>query len=157
MAVPFGPDTAADRDLVDDSLRHVGVEHLAGRQFASLSGGEKQRVLVARALAQQTRVLVLDEPTNNLDIRHQLELLELISDFELTTIAALHDLNLAANYCDRRYVLSQGTVVADGPPDAVLTSDLLQNVVGVGVHVHVVDNPRTERPHLIFHPLPDQL
>lgn len=104
--------------------------------------------MVARAIAQQARFLVLDEPTNHLDIRYQLEILELIKKLEVTCIAALHDLNLAAAYCDRLYVLQAGTIVASGTPQVVLTSDLIRAVYGVGADVRV--HPKTGRPHIVF-------
>jgi iron complex transport system ATP-binding protein len=124
-------DTAADRELVERCLGQVAMRHCAGRLFQSLSGGEKQRVLVARALAQQAEFLVLDEPTNHLDIRHQLELLELIGRLGTTTLAALHDLNLAARYCDRLAMLCEGRLVAVGPPAEVLTAERISAVYGV--------------------------
>lgn len=96
------------------------------------AGGEKQRVLIARAIAQQARFLILDEPTNHLDIRYQLELLELVKKLGVTTIAALHDLNLAASYCDRIYVFKRGTITAAGKPEALLQPTLIREVFGVG-------------------------
>lgn len=131
-------DSADDWEIVADALDTVGMIDKARRIYATLSGGEKQRVLLARALAQQSKVLVLDEPTNHLDIRAQLELLELVRGLDLTVIAALHDLNLAAAYCDRLYVMKRGTVVAGGPIRDVLTPDLIEQVFEVraycGVH-----------------------
>ena len=94
-------DTAEDHRLVTSALLRVGIEALSERVFDTLSGGEKQRVVIARALAQEPRLLVLDEPTTHLDIGHQHQVLDLIRGLGLTTIAALHDLNLAAAYCDR--------------------------------------------------------
>jgi iron complex transport system ATP-binding protein len=116
-----------------------------------LSGGEKQRVVVARALAQETPVLVLDEPTNHLDVRHQLDVLDLIRELGVTTLAAMHDLNLAATYCDVLHVLQGGTLVASGPPDEVLTEAIVAQVFGVGAEIST--SPRTGRPQLTFHPL----
>lgn len=124
-------DTAADHELVERCLGQVAMAQCAGRQFQSLSGGEKQRVLVARALAQQAELLVLDEPTNHLDIRHQLELLELIGRLGTTTLAALHDLNLAARYCHRLAMLHEGRLVALGAPAEVLTAERIGAVYGV--------------------------
>ena len=124
-------DTAADHELVERCLGQVAMRHCAGRLFQSLSGGEKQRVLVARALAQQAEFLVLDEPTNHLDIRQQLELLELIGRLGTTTLAALHDLNLAARYCDRLAMLCEGRLVAAGTPAEVLTAERISAVYGV--------------------------
>jgi iron complex transport system ATP-binding protein len=128
-------DTAEDHAIIVEALRNVGMGNHLRRQFMSLSGGEKQRVLVARALAQQTRFLVLDEPTNHLDIRHQLELLELVRRINTTTLAALHDLSLAARYCDRLIMLHQGRVVASGPPETVLTEERIAQVYGVNAEI----------------------
>jgi iron complex transport system ATP-binding protein len=147
----FDRETEADRQIVQTALAKVGLKDLSDRNFFSLSGGEKQRVMVARAIAQQARFLVLDEPTNHLDIRYQLEILESIKKLEGTCIAALHDLNLAAAYCDRLYVLQAGAIVASGTPQAVLTSDLISTVYGVGADVKV--HPKTEKLHIVFFPL----
>jgi len=140
-----------DRVIVAAALGEVGAVHLRGRIFATLSGGEKQRVLVARALAQRSRLLVLDEPTNHLDVRAQLDLLELVRGLGLTTIVALHDLNLAAAYCDRIAVLSAGLLVAHGAPETVLTTDLVASVFGVRAHPE--RHRATGRLHLHFTPL----
>ena len=115
------------------SLARVGARHLAGRVFAGLSGGEKQRVLIARALAQQADHLLLDEPTNHLDIRYQHEVLQLVSRLAVTTVVVLHDLNLAARYCDDLVLLDGGRVAAAGLPDAVLRAEVLEPVYRIGV------------------------
>ena len=140
----------ADDQIVDDALARVGATEFSDRGFLTLSGGEKQRVLLARALAQQTRLLVLDEPTNHLDILHQLEVLELVRELGVSTLLALHDLNLAATYCDRIYVLSAGEIVASGRPDEVLTPELVSEVFGVGAMRTV--HPVTGKPQLAFYP-----
>ncbi|GAA3013168.1 ABC transporter ATP-binding protein [Streptosporangium longisporum] len=142
---------AADREIVARALERVGLTGTAHRLYATLSGGERQRTLLARALAQQGGVLILDEPTNHLDIAAQLDLLELVRSLGVTTLAALHELNLAAAYCDRVYVLAAGRVVACGPPARVLTPSLLGEVFGVRAHLGV--NPLTGRPALTFAPL----
>ena len=139
-------DSAADHRIVDRALRQVNLAGLANRGFGTLSGGEKQRAIVARALAQEPRFLVLDEPTAHLDIRHQLEILDLIRGLELTTIAALHDLNLAATYCDRLYLLFEGRVVASGTPEEVLTVERIRDVYGVPVEVLL----HRGRIHVVF-------
>lgn len=145
---PLDRETAADRHLCRAALTRVGLQAARDRPFVSLSGGEKQRVLLARALAQQSQVLVLDEPTNHLDIRFQLELLDLIRGLEVTTIASLHDLNLAATHCDRLYVLDHGRVVAAGRTAEVLTSELVARVFGVALRRWT--DPGTGREHLSF-------
>lgn len=124
-----------DRTLAATALTRVGARHLAGRDFATLSGGERQRVLIARALAQQADHLLLDEPTNHLDVRYQHELLTLVRSLEITTIVVLHDLNLAARYCDRLVLLDRGRVAATGTPGDVLTPAILEPVYQVHVEV----------------------
>ena len=145
------PETKEDRRIVAEALERVGMTALAERSFSTLSGGEKQRVLIARALAQQARFLVLDEPTNHLDIRYQLDVLELVRGLGVTTLAALHDLNLAAAYCDRIFMIASGRIVAAGEPADVLRPDLLREVFGIGTVVQ--PHPLTGKPLLVFHPL----
>ncbi|MCC5780635.1 ABC transporter ATP-binding protein [Nitratireductor sp. B36] len=122
------PDTAHDHALLAAAIALMGLAPFQDRAFRTLSGGERQRVLVARALVQQPSILVLDEPTNHLDIHHQLQLLHFLRGLQTTVVAALHDLNLAAMFCDRLCVLDQGHLVAEGTPESVLTSDLLRRV-----------------------------
>ena len=131
----FDGDDQADVALVELALARVGLTEHKRQAFAHLSGGEKQRVLLARALVQQPTLLILDEPTNHLDPRYQLELLRLIKTLGLATLASFHDLNLAAAFCDRLYVLDHGRVVASGTPTEVLTEALLAEVYGVQVLV----------------------
>ncbi|MGW6448876.1 ABC transporter ATP-binding protein [Lentzea sp. NPDC055074] len=146
--LPHDRDPALDARVVAESLATVDVSHLASRSFLSLSGGERQRVLIARAVAQQPRVLVLDEPTNHLDIRHQLDVLSLARGLGITVLTVLHDLNLAASFCDRLYVLDEGRVVASGTPDEVLVPELIAKVFHVTAHV--VRHPTTGVPQLLF-------
>ncbi|MFD7658408.1 ABC transporter ATP-binding protein [Actinosynnema sp. NPDC059797] len=150
---PLDRDTEEDRRICAQALARTGVSALAGRDYDTLSGGEKQRVLLARALAQQPRLLVLDEPTNHLDIRYQLELLNLVRALGVTTLTVMHDLALALGHCDRVYVLHRGRVVADGPPAEVLTPELVAEVFGVRSHRWV--DPDTGQAHLGFSRLPD--
>ncbi|MEV1011865.1 ABC transporter ATP-binding protein [Streptomyces sp. NPDC049881] len=147
----FGGDSPHDLALAGRALERVGAAGLAGRPFAGLSGGEKQRVLLARALVQESSVLVLDEPTNHLDVSFQLELMRIVGELGLTTLAALHDLNLAAAHCDVVAVLREGRIVAHGPPADVLTPRLIEDVFGV--RAHLLDHPATGRPLIAFSPL----
>lgn len=149
----FDRDTDNDFQLVQEALHRVDMASFAQRSFLTLSGGEKQRVLIARALVQQARFLVLDEPTNHLDIHYQLSILELVRQVGVTTIAALHDLNLAAYYCDRLYVLKQGQVVESGTPEQVLRPDLIREVYGVEAEIRI--HPLTGKPIITF--LPDSV
>lgn len=137
-----------DQQIVIDALTRVNMHLFAERSFRTLSGGEKQRVLIARALAQQPRCLVLDEPTNHLDIRYQMEMLALVKRLRITTVAALHDLNLAAMYCDRLCLLHHGEIVVIGDPAEVLTPAYIEQVYGVRAEVHL--DPRTQHPHIRY-------
>ncbi|MGZ3216020.1 ABC transporter ATP-binding protein [Paracoccus sp. T5] len=125
----------ADAPIIAGAIDRMDLTALADRPYGSLSGGERQRVMVARALAQEPQVIVLDEPTNHLDIRHQLELLALLKGLGLTVIATLHDLTLAAEFAERVLVLSQGRVLADGPPDQSLTEATLARAFQVRARV----------------------
>ncbi|WP_439863342.1 ABC transporter ATP-binding protein [Pseudomonas antarctica] len=127
----FDSDTPHDRQLIRQALQSVGMQVFEDHAFATLSGGEKQRVILARALAQQPELLVLDEPTNHLDPRYQLELLRLVKRLNIGTLASIHDLNLAAAFCDRLYVIDHGRIIASGTPHEVLTVELLRDVFGV--------------------------
>lgn len=127
----FGAAAAADELLAAEALELVGAAHLARQDLATLSGGERQRVLLARALAQHPQLLLLDEPTNHLDIGAQHHTLQLVRSQRLTTLVVLHDLNLAARYCDRVVVLEDGRVRADGPPQEVLDEDLVGELYAV--------------------------
>ena len=124
-------DNAKDYAIVEKSLRTVGMLDFADRSFSTLSGGEQQRVILARALAQETPCLILDEPTNHLDITHQLQLLQIVKQRNVTVLSAIHDLNIAAMFCDRLYALQNGKIVAYGTPEEVLTPEFIQEVYGV--------------------------
>ncbi|WP_027683959.1 ABC transporter ATP-binding protein [Rhizobium leguminosarum] len=126
---------AGDDAAVDEALLRTGMRERAGQLWQTLSGGERQRVHIARSLAQAPSELLLDEPTNHLDIQHQLDILSLISKLGITCIVALHDLNLAAMFCDRLAVLQKGEIVASGAPEEVLTEDMIGRVFGVRAHV----------------------
>lgn len=140
--------SAGDAELVDHCLALAGISALRERVWQTLSGGEKQKTQLARALAQQPAVLLLDEPTNHLDISSSLELLGLVRDLGRTTIAAMHDLQLAAMFCDHLVVLRQGRVEAQGAPEEVLTPELLARVYGVDALVQ--SHPRTGRPLVVL-------
>ncbi|MBJ9975128.1 ABC transporter ATP-binding protein [Pseudomonas sp. S75] len=141
-------DAHGDADLIDLTLERLDLLTRAQDAFTCLSGGEKQRVLLARALVQQPRLLVLDEPTNHLDPRFQLALLQQLRDTGLSLLASFHDLNLAAAFCDRLYVLDAGRIVAHGTPEQVLTEQRLAEVFGV--HALVDTHPRACHPRITW-------
>lgn len=142
--------SARDVKVVMDSLKAVGVENLAERYIDELSGGERQKVIIARALAQEPEVLLLDEPTSNLDIKHQLEIMSLVRKLArergLIVIAAMHDLTLASRFSDRIVMLKRGKVFAAGPPHEVVTPENIRQVYGVEPLI-------LTNPHLIVVPL----
>ena len=128
-------DNARDYQLVAQALETVGMAAFAGRSFSTLSGGEQQRVILARALAQDTPCLILDEPTNHLDIKYQLQLMDIVKGLDRTVVAAIHDLNIAAMYCDTIFVMQSGHIVAAGAPRDVLTRSLIRSVYEVDADV----------------------
>lgn len=140
-------DNAEDYRLAEEALNQVDMLDFKHRSFSTLSGGEQQRVVLARALAQQTQCLILDEPTNHLDIKYQLQLLNIVKGLKLTTIAAIHDLNIAAMYCDYIYLLKAGEIVCKGVPGEVLTPEVIKEVYEVNAEV-IYD--KRNRPHIIY-------
>lgn len=143
--------TPEDIAITDAALAELGLAAFANRLYHSLSGGEQQRVQLARALAQAPHLLLLDEPTSHLDIQAQLLVLDLLrrrSRAGCTVLLALHDLNLAARYCDHLVVMRAGAVVAEGAPTAVLTPELLLNVYGV--HAAIVQLPGSTHPLVVY-------
>lgn len=137
-----------DIQIVENALALLDVGHLSQRSFDSLSGGERQRVMIARALAQQPDVLILDEPTNHLDIRHQLEVLALLSTLPCTLIVSLHDLALASAYADRVLVMQNGEMQACAPPSHVFTKQRIKQVFDVETIID--EHPITQRPRFSF-------
>ena len=129
---------AADLDAIDEAMALTGVDVLADRTIDTLSGGERQRVLIARAIAQQTPVVLLDEVTANLDLSHQLEVLELAARMAADgrlVVAAIHDLTMASRYCERLLLLADGRLQVDGPATAVLTPAHLRRFFGVDARI----------------------
>ena len=143
-------DTKADFDIVEDSLRRVGMLGFIDRIFSTLSGGEQQRIILARALAQQTECLILDEPTNHLDIKYQLQILDVVKKLGVTVLAAFHDLNIAAMYCDRIFAVDGGRVVASGTPREVLTPALIRRLYEVDADVRSEPDGQI---NIVYHPM----
>lgn len=134
----FQPERERDVELIQQALQKTDLLSMADRRVDQLSGGERQRVFIARTLAQETPILLMDEPTTSLDLCHQLELLTLVKGLvqeNHLVITAIHDLGLAARFCDRLIMLSQGRVVADGTPEEVLTTDNLRRYFSIEARI----------------------
>ncbi|MFJ9339662.1 ABC transporter ATP-binding protein [Streptomyces sp. NPDC101733] len=140
-----------DERIVAESMASTGIAELADRAVDELSGGQRQRVWIAMALAQQTPLLLLDEPTTYLDIQHQLDVLDLCAELHetqgRTLVAVLHDLNHAARYATHLIALRDGVVVAQGPPSEVVTAELVREVFGV--RCRIIDDPETGTPLVV--------
>jgi len=143
-------DTEEDYKIVREALNKVSLTGYEDRSYLTLSGGEKQRVILARAIAQQPSFLVMDEPTNHLDIKYQLQILSIVKQMNIGTLAALHDLELAAEYCDYLYVMKQGKLMAQGTPKELLTSTLIREVYDVSCEIYT--NPVTGELGIAYMP-----
>ena len=146
----FDIDNAHDKEIVHHALEHVGMEQMAKRNYRNLSGGEKQRVIIARAIAQESDFMILDEPTNHLDISYQIQIFDFIKRLNITVLAAIHDLNLAALYCERIYVLKKGEIVLCGTPEEVLTSEHIYDIYGT--NNSVIKHPITGKVSITYLP-----
>lgn len=142
-------DNAEDYRIVNACIEKVGMSQFKGRNFSTLSGGEQQRIILARALAQQTPCIVLDEPTNHLDIKYQLQLLDIVKDLDLTVVSAIHDLNIAAMYCDYLYAMKDGIIVYQGSVEQVLTSDIIRQLYEVEADI---SKNKFGKIHVTFYP-----
>lgn len=137
-----------DLEMVEQMLIKVGLEQYRNRTFLELSGGEKQRTLIARALVQHTQFLVLDEPTNHLDIGYQIQLMDLVKSLHVTTLAAIHDINLATMYCDYLIVMKEGEIAEMGLIEEVVTAPMLKDIFGVNAYVGI--NPISKKLQVSF-------
>ena len=135
-----------DKQVALKALTQVGMTDMLEKSFNTLSGGEKQRVLMARAIAQETDIFIMDEPTNHLDVHYQWSIMELISEMQKTVLGVFHELNLASRFCDYLYVLENGQVVARGEPLKIITQELMEDVFKVRTKVVDVEG----QPYIIF-------
>ncbi|MCF2907405.1 ABC transporter ATP-binding protein [Pseudoalteromonas sp. DL2-H2.2] len=150
----FSTVNADDKLRILEAIERVGLSHKAQQQFDSLSGGEKQRAMIARAMVQQPELLIMDEPTSHLDVKYQIQIMELAKAMGVTVIASFHDLNLAAALSDELLVLAQGTLVAQGTPLEIITPDLLSDIFGVCAEVETVPGLHSSAagvPHIRYH------
>ncbi|MGB3159687.1 MAG: ABC transporter ATP-binding protein [Carnobacterium sp.] len=141
-------DNALDYEIVELILQQMDLQELADRSFLSLSGGEKQRVILGRTLVQQPKFLVLDEPTNHLDIKHQLSILKIVRDLPISVLAALHDLNLAARFTDYLYAMKDGRIIKQGTPEEVITEAVISELYEVDCRTYI--NPILGKPTIEF-------
>ena len=146
----FGTDKVSERETVLAGIREVGMEGFEERSFLSLSGGEKQRTLVARALVQQAKLIILDEPTNHLDIGYQYQIMNILKRQNLTVFSSIHDLNVAACYCDRILLMKKGRIVDAGTPEEVFVPEKIRSLFGIDASITV--NKATGRPNIMFIP-----
>ncbi|WP_099192289.1 ABC transporter ATP-binding protein [Tepidibacter mesophilus] len=137
-----------DEYLIENSLKHVGMDRYAHRSFLSLSGGEKQRVMIAMALCQNTDFIILDEPTNHLDIKYQIEIMYMLKKLGKTVFTTIHDMNIASSYCDYIYVMSQGKIVRHGTISEVFTQDMFREVFNVNAYIHT--NPHNNKLNISY-------
>ena len=150
----LGVESDQDLEITRRSIEFCGISPLAGRKMNQLSGGERQRVFIARALCQEPRILLLDEPTASLDLKHQVRVMDLMEQLKreqgLTIVMVSHDVNLAAMYADRLLLMKSGEVAGIGPPKEVLTFETLENVYGCTILVD--ESPLGEAPRITLVP-----
>lgn len=149
---PFSPESKEDRRQIRIAMEETGVWEMRDRRISELSGGERQRLILASTLAQQPQILLLDEPTTAMDIKHQLQFLQLLrqlrEDKSLTIVTVTHDVNLAVRFFDRMLVMKQGRIAADGAPANILTPELLQEVYDV--QLEIFPHPKDGKPLLLL-------
>jgi iron complex transport system ATP-binding protein len=155
----FQAETSSDLEIAQRAMRATNTWHLRDKRITEISGGERQRVIVARALAQDTGIMLLDEPVSQLDINHQIELMETIQRLtktkEITAVSVMHDLNLAAQYSDYIILMNEGKVVCQGTPHEVITEENIKRVYKLDSYI--MDNPVTGKPYIMHVSKDDRL
>lgn len=147
----FGSESEADMEIAKKAMEMTNIWHLRHKSINEVSGGERQRVIIARAIAQDTDIILLDEPISHIDLRHQIELLDTLRNLNrsrgVTVVTILHDLNLAAEYSDEIVLMDKGRVLSCGSAHEVLTKQNVEQVYNI--EVDMIENPRTKRPHIV--------
>ncbi|MDQ2086978.1 ABC transporter ATP-binding protein [Herbivorax sp. ANBcel31] len=142
-----------DIEIAENSMKMTNTWKLRNKNIGNISGGERQRVIIARALSQQSEIMLLDEPVSQLDIHHQVEILNILKSLKLekkvTVIMSLHDLNLASQYCDKLILMDEGKIVKKGFPKEVIKRENIEKVYGI--KVDIIKNPINEKPHIILY------
>jgi iron complex transport system ATP-binding protein len=148
---PLSFEGEEDYRIARDAMEITHTSHFSNRYFNEISGGEKQRVMLASAIAQEPEIMLLDEPTSALDLKYQIQILNILKrlneEKKITLILATHDLNLASRYCRRLILLDDGAIISDGNPAEVLKKEIIENVYGVNVNLHSLDG------QLFVHPI----
>ena len=148
----FATETKRDREIVEAAMERTGVMHLRHKTVTQISGGELQRVIIARALAQQTGIILLDEPISQLDINHQIRIMELLQslcrDEDVAVVVVLHDLNISAQYSDQILLMKDGELLAADVPEAVITQENVR--LAYGVTAEIIENPVTKKPFIVY-------
>ena len=148
---PLSFESKEDFDITHHAMETTMTSQFADRYFNEISGGEKQRVMIASALAQKPEIMLLDEPTSALDLKYQIEILNILKNLNahhnMTLVMAMHDLNLASQFCNRLILLSEGGIVRDGTPEKVLEKDILEQVYGIDIDLSIRDG------HIMVHPV----
>lgn len=137
-----------DRQIVKDVLKKMDLEDYVDRSFSTLSGGEKQRVLIARVLAQGSDFIILDEPTNHLDIGHQIQIMNKIKAMGVTVLSAIHDMNIASLYCDEIIVMKKGRLMKKGTVEEIMTEETIKEVFNIDVEIH--HNKTSGKKHICY-------
>ncbi len=147
----FQSESTYDMGIAKHAMEITDTWHLRDKNIAMVSGGERQRAIIARALAQQADVMLLDEPVSQLDIQHQIEILEILKklteDNRLTVVMSIHDLNMASQYCDRLILMDKGRIFKEGGPHEVIVEENIRSVYGL--KAFIMKDPLTDKPHLI--------
>lgn len=147
----FQTENKNDINIVEEAMKITNITHLKSKNISQVSGGERQRVIIARALAQQTELIILDEPVSQLDIQHQVEILDilklLVSKKNITVILSLHDLNIASEYCDELILMKNGEVFEVGDVESIITTNNIDKVYGLSTLI--IKNPLSQKPHVI--------
>lgn len=144
----FNSEKNKNSKFLEKALNAVGMYKMKDKSFLELSGGEMQRVLIARALAQNTEILILDEPTNHLDIKYQIQIMKLIKKTKKTILAVIHDMNIASSYCDYIYALKNGKISLAGSPEKIFTKEKIKAIFDVEADVLI--NPKNKKPLIVF-------
>ena len=148
----FASETKRDRAIAEAAMQKTGVTHLRDKTVTQISGGELQRVVIARALAQQTGIILLDEPISQLDIKHQVRIMELLRTLcheeNVAVVVVLHDLNISAQYSDKILMMKGGEMIAADVPEAVITKENIQAAYGVAAEI--IANPVTGKPFIVY-------